>query len=621
MSREQLLDLANELDRLLTAGARAATGSDALRRRAKIVEELSTKVAALVPLRDAIQKVLTAPAKDAPQALLDLLSIARQMRAGLGDSSVPGEIGSLLTRQGCQTPTGVKRAHELHDHFTGGGSGKHSALEEAIKNREIHDLRLHRAFLDALDDADGTFADRVSREVLPQLGQAVLPDLLAGLNIAEGESADARRLQAICLIDKKQGVELVHKALKDGSLKVLAQALECLPDVLSATEAEKIGLEYAQEKRATIRAAALKALRTSASDACLDLVLQKTSDKSQEVTQVAYEMLGSMPHPDTTNRLMATIREQLDNLTEVPKQTTTKKTTKGAAKTPAKGKATPAPKKLTADEIAALQTKRYEELNRCQGLLLAMSNRNDLRRKEVAKFIEPLINHKETQVETPVRSILIKVGPVIPEVVPMLKKLIEKVQGWQLHPIVEMMKELKPEQRTDLLPHVLKSANKGYLHYGVGQTLLQMLRDHAQTDPKPFTEFMNRCLASKEHWLWNAAINTLLDMPSKEAAPYLPEAIGGYMAFITGSYYMPPYDDLVKLIRRDDPELKVALPIITRALPTFKKAEGKINLLLLLAEFGHVALAAKPVVETLVKDRNKDVKEQAGKTLETIQTA
>jgi hypothetical protein len=619
MSREQLLELASELDRLLSAGARSAVGSDNLRRRARIVEELAVKVPALVPLKEAIDKVLTAPTKEAPTALLELLTRARQMRAGLGDPTTPGDLGSLHEREGCQTPLSTKRAHELYDTFTGGGSGKHSELEEAIKQKEIFDLRLQRVLVDALDDKDAGFAETVSKEALPKLGHAVLNDLVAALNIPEGESGDTRRLQSICLIDEKVGAELARKALKEGSLKMVVQALESLPEVVTPTEAEAAGLEFSKDKRATIRAAAIRALRTSKKDEALELVLERARDKSSEVSNAALEVLGQMKHPKTTDRMMESIRSLLDNLPVVPKlkREKKKKPVKGAKKA-AKGKAAKTTAKgPTAEEIAALNRKRWEELGRANNLLRALAERKDIQRADVGEFILPLVDSKEHQINDAARLVLVGVGPSIPDVVPKLKKVIESSSGWRLNPLVEMMKKLSPKDRSELLPSLNKATAKGYVPYGVVQSLVEMLRDHAKTDEAPFLEFLKNQAASREQWRWNIAITELRELDTTKSAPMLSSAVDSYLKFV-GSYYAPSFDELAKLIKRDDPTGKVSVPRIAKALGATKKTDAKITLLRFLEDLGTLAASAKPACEKLSKDRKKETKEQLAKTLKAI---
>jgi hypothetical protein len=618
MSREQLLELASELDRLLSAGARSAVGSDNLRRRAKIVEELAVKVPALVPLKEAIDKVLTAPAKDAPVALLDLLIRARQMRAGLGDPSTPGDLGTLPVREGCLTPLLTQRAHELYDTFTGGGSGKREMLETAIQKNEIFDLRLQRVLVDALEDKDANFAEEISTNALPKLGKAVLNDLVAALDIPEGEVADTRRLQSICLIDETVGAELARKALKEGSLKMVIQALESLPEVVTPTEAETVGLEFSKDKRAAVRAAALKALRTSKKDEALESVLAGIDDKTNEVTNAALEVLGTIKHPETTDRLMALVTHQMDNLTVVPKTTKGKKKATKGAKKPAKGKAAKvATPKLTDDEIRALNRKRNDEILRASSLIDALANRKDIRRAEVAEFVLPLVDIKDYRINNSARRLLVGVGPSFPNVVPKLEKVIGSTSGWRLKPLIEMMKTLSPEDRGKLLPSLLKVTAKGHVPSGLQQTLVDLLKEHAKSDDKPFLEFLTKAAGSKDAWRWNIAIKELWNLDSAKSAPVLPSALDAYIKF-PPSYYKPDFAPLVKLIRRDDPTGKMSVPRICKTLSEVKKTDAKLTLLRLLESLGTLAATARPTVEKFVKDRKKEVKEQAAKTLTAL---
>src|SRR5205085_7143925 len=90
MSREQLLGLAGEVGRLLAAGAPAAAGHDGLARRARALRERGGQVPALAAVADAVERVTAAAPKQAAPAFLDLVLLARQLRADLSTAGAEG---------------------------------------------------------------------------------------------------------------------------------------------------------------------------------------------------------------------------------------------------------------------------------------------------------------------------------------------------------------------------------------------------------------------------------------------------------------------------------------------------------------------------------------------------
>src|SRR5438132_894575 len=92
MPRQQLRALARDVDRLLMAGSAVAAGDEGLRRRAKALRELGQQAPVLGKIADTVDRVLAAGTAKAASALLDLLLILRQVRAGLATVGVDGPL-------------------------------------------------------------------------------------------------------------------------------------------------------------------------------------------------------------------------------------------------------------------------------------------------------------------------------------------------------------------------------------------------------------------------------------------------------------------------------------------------------------------------------------------------
>jgi HEAT repeat protein len=92
-------------------------------------------------------------------------------------------------------------------------------------------------------------ADLAADRALPALGPAVLPDLLAGLNL-QGKAADGHALLAVCWIDREQGRDWCRRALAEGNAYLRVQALRwCLPRVAPAAEVVRTARDWLARDR------------------------------------------------------------------------------------------------------------------------------------------------------------------------------------------------------------------------------------------------------------------------------------------------------------------------------------------------------------------------------------
>src|SRR5579883_3303360 len=166
MSREELLGLAADTDRLLVAGV-AAAGGDSLRRRAKTLTELGKKVPALAPVAETVGRVIGAD-KPGP-AFLDLLVMTRQLRGSLAATRVDGPLTPLAGGGSWRTPLPVRELQPVYEALTQAGAGREEQLKDAAARELFGDLRLADALLEALEDGHPPVADAAAEQGLPAL--------------------------------------------------------------------------------------------------------------------------------------------------------------------------------------------------------------------------------------------------------------------------------------------------------------------------------------------------------------------------------------------------------------------------------------------------------------------
>jgi HEAT repeat protein len=589
MPREQLAALTANVDRLLAAGASAAAGNDNLRRRARTLREMGQKVAALNPVADAIDRVSNAaPSKTAP-ALLDLVVLTRQIRASLSSAGVAGELRPLPESGPWQTPLPVRDVQPLVEALTQSGPGRETLLKDTLQRNAFADLRLVSGLLEALDDGHAPIAELVAREALPSLSRAVLPDLLAGLNL-DGKTADARRLLAICRVDPKLGADLCRKALADGSQVLRVQALECLPDVGMAEEAEKAGMERRLDKSRDVRAAAMWALRNSSADAALDALLEAlVGDKDAHMQRRAVDALALVRNPKTTKRLL----EILDaRLSERPKQVD-------------------APKKR-GKKAAASGDASSEHVQTTSMVIEALGSRRDKQRIAAAEALLPLARGKQPTLRQAALVSLGAIGAVTGEIVPTLAEAVADKNDLVAHAAVGALARLTPKEREDSLPalfNVLAKA-KGK-DSALRSSIIAILPDHMDRHGEAILDLLADAMKEND-WRVAHVVSEALQRIGLAAKPLLPDLIAACKS--AGGYYYHANRSVMAAI---DPDGKTAIPELVKLLSDRKPAL-RTAALELLGPYGKKAQGALPLIEKLCDDKEIYVRQSAERAVAAI---
>ncbi len=586
MPREQLLGLANDVGRLLAAGSSAAAGHDGLARRARALRELGAKVPTLAAVADAVERVTAAPPKQAGPTFLDLVVLARQIRGSLSAAGADGAMEAVPASGPWQTPGSLRDVGPAFEALSHSGEGREETLKDAVGRKVVGDLRLLPALLGGLGGGYAPVADLVAEEALPALGKAVLPDLLARVDL-QGKAAEARALRAVCKIDPARGAELCRKALAEGSTPLKVEALARLPEVGKPGEAEKAGLALCRDRNGDVRHAALSALRLAKSDEALDALLAALEEKDRAALRTARFTLAEAPHPQATARLVQGLNARV---AELPPK----------AKAPGKGGKKAAAAKATArrDDLIGVIERYTEALG---------GRRQDS--KAAAEALLPLARHPDEQLRVAALTALGQLGPVTAGVVPALAGALSDREPAVAEAAADALGELAPAQREPAIPAVLTRLEDPKLHEDVAHALLYLLPGHVPRFGPAVLGCLRRHLKSTTWWVVDA-VETALEEIGPAARPLLPDLLGQLRAGVNDWNY--PL--LFAAVEPDGATTVPALPGLLRN----GKPIVKVNALQVLARYGPKARAAEAAVAGLLKDRSATVKEFAREALESI---
>jgi HEAT repeat protein len=598
MPKEQLLGLADDVDRLLAAGAAAAIDNETLARRARTLRELSHKVPALAAVADAVERVVRAEPRQAGPAFLDLLQTARQLRASLALCGVAGEAEPIAESGPWRTPLSERDLRPLVHALTTSGGGREATLRDAASHGVLGDMRLAAVLLGALGDSYAAVADLVADEILPSLGKAMLPELLSRFE-PSGKAPDARRLRAVCKIDHAAGADLCRRTLgleaesaeeeaprkaKTASAPVRVQALQSLPDVVAPEEAEQIGLRLRGDRNGEVKAAALAALRTSGGDAALDALTAALLDPDHALRQAALNALTEMPHPGATARLIRELEPVVAALRAPPDG--------------GKGATEPPVVRARAQLHAAC-------------LITALGRRKWGDRAAAARALIPLADDADPQIRQQAFQALTALGPVAEEVVPVLEERLRDLQrsgpNWAVMRALSPFVEAYPDRLGPSVLNYLKTSMAGAYHFWpFVQTLTPLVKRY----PGEVVEVLRRAAHVKNEWHGNliAEVLTRLAPAGKELLPDL-------VLLLRANRGAPSPEFYALFARLDDG--KTALPLLIDVLSD-RADQVRLYALQALAGYGPRARLAAAAVSSLVADPDMSVREAAKETLQAV---
>jgi HEAT repeat protein len=580
MSRELLLGLVTEVDRLLAAGV--AGGGGGLARQARGLRELARKVSALATLAAAVERFTAAPAS--PTAFLDLLVLSRQVRAGLSAAGAEGALEAPPPGGPWRTPATPGDVLTLYEALTGRGGKWADLWPGAVERGTVGNLRLLPALLGALARA-GELGEAAAGQGLPAFGPAVLPELTERLDL-RGKSADARRLLAVCKADARRGAELCREALARGSTPLRVQALECLPEVGGPGEAEEAGLPFCHDKNPELRAAAYRALRGARGDEALDALVRALDEEGVGAPwHAAQWALERLPHPRATARLAREIETRVAALPAPP---------------PPHLKAPDA----TADPGSSLQ------LGRIARFVEALSLRKDDPETAVGALL-PLTRHPDRRLQWDGLRGLGLARAATPEALAAFKAALTDLKQEVAPVAVAALGLLPPEKRESLIPHVLDLLGRRVLLKEIVHPAADLLPAHTARYGERIVQSFRGLLGHEDWHVRHAALEAV-----RKVGPAAGALLPDLLRWLRKYEGRPSFYHVFVAV---DPEGGRAVPALVRLL-----ADAKVPLrcavLQALAGYGTKAHAARAEVEKLLTDGSPVVRTHAEVTLQAVRT-
>ncbi len=306
MPKETIRRLSEDVGRLLVAGAHLAPADSALKKDHEALLALAKQVGDKAPvigkLAQAAGKALGGSGKAISAELIGLATMAAQVRAAQAAPAVPRTLDPLPPVPPVPTACNGKDLDDLYAALVEKGQGRMEVIQRAIEGGYIVDLRLVEALIYAMGDP--WIGELVSDRAIPQLGRAVVGPIRQRLDL-KGTVIDGRRLRALVAVEKAGALDLLARAVKEGSAPVREAAMDAIADhVPGAPELEPYALEtIAKDKSNDTKRAAIRALGGYSSDASLGAMLAAL-DKAHLV-EAAAEALGKSTHPGAVAKILA----------------------------------------------------------------------------------------------------------------------------------------------------------------------------------------------------------------------------------------------------------------------------------------------------------------------------
>jgi hypothetical protein len=314
--RETLRRLADDVNRLLAAGAAVAPGDAGLRRRGAELHAVAGNVPALDRVVAAVERVTAAAPDGAAVPLLDLVLLTRQALTALAETGAGGGVLAPLPPGGpWVTATPAAEVGRLADLVVGDlGRKEWEEFRAALDRGVVADLRLVGPLLTALATASTQFVrEDVAARALPAFGPVIAPELLAGLAFRGDDDYHRQesRLLAICATDPAFGVRVCRDLLARGSARMKALAIDRMAEVAPPEEAARVGREYVVSENPYVRSAAMRTLKKvgpAAADA-VGVLVPLLAGPNQFVQDDAARVLAEIG-PAAVLALVAALRDE-----------------------------------------------------------------------------------------------------------------------------------------------------------------------------------------------------------------------------------------------------------------------------------------------------------------------
>jgi hypothetical protein len=302
MSLSLITDTAAEVHRLTIAGSALAAGDFRLRKLLPQLESLGAKAPVFTRIAQGVKAVTEeSDAAKAGRALLDLSTLLTAIQYTQSQHGVDAEFTPINTAVQSWTPTlaGYRSLAAVVEALTSTGEGRLEIVRDAAQRGLFKDLRLMQPAITALSDRFGELADFVAEKAIPHFGPVVVPLLKSGFD-PKGGNPHARRLRALCAVDKEEGRAFCRAALEEARKEVMIAVIAGITG--SEQDLETI-IELTKQRGKDVRHAALRALHgITHSNAVNTLRKAYDSDDAEVALEVAVKSSSAALPPEIFER-------------------------------------------------------------------------------------------------------------------------------------------------------------------------------------------------------------------------------------------------------------------------------------------------------------------------------
>lgn len=247
-----------ETRRLAVAGSNLAADDFRLKKLIPLLRKAAEKAPVFGKLADSAESLLSSPATQSADKLLELSSMVTAILYTQGQTGIEGKLAPLpkTELEFKPTRTGARALKPLLDALTTTGPGRLEIIRDAAERGLFNDLRLVSPAIAAIDDPYAEIGDLVTDKILPIYGPTIYPLLRSDFD-PKGKGGAARRLRRMHQIDPEGTHALVEESLESGSKEVKLAALACLKGNKRTLD---LLLGQASSRTKDIRLAALRSL-------------------------------------------------------------------------------------------------------------------------------------------------------------------------------------------------------------------------------------------------------------------------------------------------------------------------------------------------------------------------
>lgn len=316
MAKDTLKQLDLDVEKMYFAGAQIARTNPAILSAKTKLAPIAAKIPAIRRVTEQIGKLEQASGKAAAAELLDQGLLLAQVRSAQASPALPtesGELAALPPAGKIGSPLLPNELQSLVGALMNAPESRYRAetIHEACLRGSARDLRILPLCVPALSDSH--IADVVEKNLLPAMGEAIVPELRRCLDIEKGRSLDQRMLRAIAQIEGPRAIDILREAIEKGSADIRAAAIAEFGRI-DPVQAEPVATVLVEKDRSKeVKLAAIRALANAPGDAALDTLIHAFGG-SNEMRSAAESSLTGSKHPRATERIVALWTPELQEL-------------------------------------------------------------------------------------------------------------------------------------------------------------------------------------------------------------------------------------------------------------------------------------------------------------------